>query len=379
MKIAIFTDTYYPQINGVTNTISKLENYFKRNHIEYKIFAPDYNVKEKLTNVETFYSIKLLLYPECRLSMVRSSRVNELLLDYKPDLIHVVTEFNMGWAGMTYALRNNIPSISTYTTNFSQYLKYYKLDMFTKAAWDYMKWFHNQSDLTVCPSNDTKKLLIEKGISNVGIWGRGIDSIKFSPEKRSDSLRKELGVEDKVMLLYVGRVSLEKDLDILFEAYGQIRNEYGDKVSLVVTGDGPMLDKYKSDNKDVIFTGYLKGEALSQLYASSDIFAFPSSSETLGNVVLEAMASEIPVVGVNSGGVKDNIVDGYNGLLSKPQDVKSFKQGIKILIDNEDYRIQIGKNARKFALNKDWDKIFEKLIHQYEEVIYRGKNESEVA
>ncbi len=374
MKIAIFTDTYLPQVNGVTNTLNRMEKYFNKNQIEYKILAPDYNMKEKPVNVETFYSIRFILYPECRLSMVRSSRVNEVLDEFKPDLVHMTTEFNMGWAGMTYALKREIPSISTYTTNFSHYLKYYKLEMLSKASWDYFRWFHNQNQLTLCPSENTKKLLIGKGVEHVGVWGRGIDSFRFSPSKRSASLRKKFNIADEhIMLLYVGRISLEKDLDILLEVYRRIRREQGDQVRLVITGDGPMLNKYRSENKDVVFTGYLQGEKLSQLYASADIFTFPSSSETLGNVVLEAMASEVPVAGVNSGGVTENIMDHHNGILCKPRNVKAYYQSLKKLIEDRAFRKELGKNARQYALKKDWENVFKKLVDDYLDVIKKRK------
>lgn len=376
MKIALFTDTYHPQINGVTNTISRMETYLKKHDIEYKIFAPDYNLKEKKEHVETFYSIKFFLYPECRLSMVRKSRIKKILSEFRPDIVHMATEFNMGWAGLNYAQDNQLPRISTFTTNYTKYLKYYNLDMLTKAGWDYFRWFHNQNDLTLCPSQDTQKLLKEKGIKNVDIWGRGIDTSQFSPQKRNLDLRRKLNMDGKIMLLYVGRVSIEKDLDVLFNAYSIIKTKYKNKIALVIAGDGPMLEKYKTEHKDVIFTGYVQGEKLSQLYASADIFTFPSSTETLGNVVLEAMASEVPVVGVKSGGVKENIIEGYNGIMCKPRDTKSFYESITRLIENIDYRIQIGENARKYTYSKQWDKIFDKLVYHYQEVIHNRKREA---
>lgn len=375
MRVAIFTDTYLPQVNGVTNTINNMENYFRKNNIEYKILAPEYDSKAKSQNVETFYSFKFLMYPECRLSMVTNGRVNRILAAFKPDLIHAVTEFNMGWAGVSYAARNKIPCISTYTTNFSQYLNYFKLDVLSNTAWEYLKWFHNQNDLTMCPSQDTKIVLQNRGIEKVDIWGRGIDGIKFSPLKRSELLRNKLGVHEKIVLLYVGRVSLEKDLDILFGAYNKIKQEYSSEVALIVTGDGPMIEKYKSENSDVIFTGYQKGDELAVLYASADIFTFPSSTETLGNVVLEAMASGVSVVGVDSGGVRENIIDGFNGILCKPRDIKSYYNGIKMLIQNKELRNQIRKDAREYALKKDWEAIFDKLVNTYADVINKRKKQ----
>jgi glycosyltransferase involved in cell wall biosynthesis len=373
MKIALFTDTYLPQINGVTNTIDRLEKYFTKKNIDYKILAPEYEEMWRNEKVESFYSFKFLLYPECRLSIFTNGRVNSILSNFKPDLVHLATEFNMGWAGVNYALRNDLPCISTYTTNYSEYLKYYKFDLLSNVAWDYFKWFHNQNDLTLCPSTETKGLLLQKGINNVDVWGRGIDSSHFSPSKRNSSIRTKYKIKDEeILLLYVGRISVEKDLDILFDAYREIQNAHNN-IKLIVAGEGPLMGKFKTENPGVIFTGYMKGEALAELYASSDIMTFPSSTETLGNVVLEAMASGIPVVGVNSGGVKENIIDGWNGIMCKPRNTASYYEGIKRFIENREYRLLLGENARHFALSKDWDQVFEKLVRDYSEMISSKK------
>lgn len=374
MKVAVFTDTYLPQVNGVTNTIYNMEKYFIKNNVQYKILAPEYAAQAASENVETFYSVKFLMYPECRLSLVTNGRVKQILSDFEPDMVHAVTEFNMGWAGVSYAAKNRIPCISTYTTNFGSYLNYFKLDILSGITWEYFKWFHNQNALTLCPSQDAKQLLLEKGIKRVDIWGRGIDSNLYSPSKRSDELRRKFAAKDKIMLLYVGRISAEKDMDILFEAYRQIKRDYGSKTILVIAGGGPMLEKFQSENKDAIFTGYVKGEKLAELYASADIFTFPSSTETLGNVVLEAMASGIPVVAADSGGVRENVIDGFNGLLCRPRDVQSYYSGIKMLIDNHALRLQMGKDARNYAIKKDWENVFDKLMVSYSDVI--NKRES---
>lgn len=379
MKIALFTDTYKPQVNGVTNTLARLEQYFTKNHIDYKILAPDYEGKVLISKqVETFYSLQFFLYPECRLSLASSRRVQEIMKDFKPDVIHMVTEFNMGWAGMQSAKKLNIPSISTFTTNFPAYLKYYKLEALQPILWEYFRWYHNQNALTVCPSQDTKKELIENGLHSVDVWGRGIDTQLYTPQKRSLMLRKQLGLENHIILLYVGRIAVEKDLDVLFDAYRSLQNSSSKKVALVLAGDGPMLDKYKKEyeNRNVYFLGYVKGEALASLYASSDVFVFPSSTETLGNVVLEAMASGLPIVAVDSGGVRDNIIPGVNGFLQKPRDAHSFVEALHRLIENEAVRISMGKEARKYALTKSWDCIFDYLMEVYNRVIEMQKQKA---
>jgi glycosyltransferase involved in cell wall biosynthesis len=376
MKIAYFTDTYLPQINGVTNTLSKLTKYFsERDDIEYKIFAPDFkDLESEDRNVERFYSVRFFAYPECRLSLPNLTRLKIALDEFQPDIIHSVTEINMGLVGMNFAVQNKIPLISTFTTNFPEYLKFYNLPFLYDMSWSIMRKIHNQSDMCLCPSLETKKLLESQGINNVGLWGRGIDFEKFKPVDDKSEIKRKYGLEDKIVLLYVGRVSQEKNMDILIDSYKKLKEEYHEKIALIVTGGGPRLEELTKKNPDVLFTGYLKGKDLTDIYSSADIFSFPSSTETLGNVVLEAMASGLPVVGPAAGGLKDNIIDGYNGILSVPNEVESFYQGIRLLIENDSIRIEMSKNTRAFAKTKSWNRVFEGLIESYKTVLNRNCN-----
>jgi glycosyltransferase involved in cell wall biosynthesis len=246
MRVALFTDTFLPQINGVTNTLTKLIEYYKANNIEYLVFAPDsYSDLNQNFNVEKFISIKFLLYPECRLSFPNIFRLRNSLFQFNPDIIHIMTEFNMGIVGLIYGKKFKIPTVSNYTTNFAQYLKYYNLDIFNNTSWNYMRWFHNQNEMTLCPSMETKELLRSNGIQNTGIFSRGVDFENFNEKLRSVKLRKQLGIDDKIVLLYVGRVALEKDIHVLKESYIRILNQYKDRVSLIITGNGPELERYK--------------------------------------------------------------------------------------------------------------------------------------
>lgn len=376
MKVALFTDTFLPQINGVTNTLTKLIEYYKARNIEYLIFTPDsYDKLNENINIEKFISIKFILYPECRLSFPNVFRLKNSLLNFNPDIIHIMTEFNMGVAGLINGKKLGIPTVSNYTTNFAQYLKYYNLEILENASWNYMRWFHNQNNVTLCPSMETAKLLKNHDIENVGIFSRGIDSEKYNKSHRSRTLRKQLGIDDKIALLYVGRVAMEKDIDVLLKGYTKALEKYGDKISLIITGDGPELDRYKkSFPKGTIFTGYKKGHELVEIYASSDIFVFPSPTETFGNVVLEAMASGLPVIAANAGGVKDTVKNRINGLLFNTGDENQMFGLISEMIENKDLRNNLIKNADKTVSERTWESIFDGLINTYQEVIYNNNN-----
>jgi len=233
-----------------------------------------------------------------------------------------------------------------------------------------MRWFHNQNDITLCPSTETRISLKMHGIQNTGIFSRGVDPKNFNERLRSIELRKRLGINDKIVLLYVGRVAMEKDIDVLLKGYTNIPNSYKNKISLIITENGPELTRYKkSFSNGVIFTGYKKGKELAEIYASSDVFVFPSPTETFGNVVLEAMASGLPVIAANAGGVKDTVKNRINGLLFKPGDVTELSNLIIELIENEDLNNRLKYSARKTVIERSWGNIFDRLVNVYKEVI----------
>ncbi len=373
MKIALFSDTYSPQINGVTNTLEKLTKYYEDNNIECKIFAPKYDYDNINDNTERFYSIKFFLYPECRVALPNIFRVSQALSDFKPDIIHLMTEFNMGVTGLIYGKKNNIPTISNYTTNFSQYADYYNLEILKQPIWNYMRWFHNQNNITLCPSNEIQKLINKNGIKNTNIFSRGVDIQKYNSEYRNNELRKKLGIENKTTFLYVGRVSIEKDLDILCKSYNLIKYKYREQVALIITGDGPYLEKCKEIfPTDTIFTGFKKGKELAEIYASSDIFVCPSSTETFGNVILEAMASGIAVIGADQGGIKEIIEHKHNGLKFKSKDADSLFICMNEVLENLNLRNHVISNGIKFSQNRSWDKIIDGLIKIYYKILSEG-------
>lgn len=367
MKVALFTDTCSPQINGVTNTLNKLTEYFEDKNIAYKVFAPKYEGNETF-HAERFYSFKFWLYPECRIALPNLFRVSRLLNDFKPDIIHLMTEFNMGLTGLTYGKQHNVPTISSYTTNFSQYTDYYKMDFMKQIIWDYMRWFHNQNRFTLCASNEAKKLLTQQGIGNTALFSRGIDAHTFNASYRNTDLRKKLGIEEKPAFLYVGRISPEKDLAVLAESYTNIKREYGDKVALIVTGDGPYLETCQEIfPQDTIFTGFKKGRDLAEIYASCDIFVCPSSTETFGNVVQEAMISGLAVIGADEGGVKDIIAHRQTGLKFKAKNAESLYRCMKELAESKNLIAHLKENGVEFGKKRSWDKIIDDLMDIYEE------------
>jgi len=377
MRIAYFTDTYLPQVNGVSNTLKRLGDYLNDQNIKHMFFAPRYIdglVNSENSPVARFNSISLPFYPECRLAIPLYANICRIADKFKPDIIHLTDPLGIGLAGLRYGKDRGIPIVSSFHTNFDVYLKYYNLEYLEGVVWGLFKWFHGFSELNFCPSHDTWEVLKSKGIENLRIWSRGIDTSTFSPNYKDRNIRYRLKAEDKIIFLYVGRLAAEKDLDIIMESIGIVNSSHADKVQFVFVGDGPYAKQMKERSYDnVVFTGYLKGQELSAIYASSDVFVFPSGTETFGNVVLEAMASGLPVIAVNSGGVKDNVINGHNGLMCPPRNVSGLADAIIKMAEDKQFIESLGTNAREHAATKSWSHIFDQLVSDYSSVLEKSQ------
>ncbi|MBU8915827.1 glycosyltransferase family 1 protein [Bacillus sp. FJAT-29953] len=371
MKIAIFTDTFYPDINGVAQTLKRLTNYLAEQKITFKVFAPTSTVEEDQScPIHRFKSLPFFLYPECRLAVPNLFEIKSTIQDFSPDLIHVATPFSIGLCGVYLAKKLNIPLVGSYHTNFDRYLQYYGMPYLSKITWKYMHWFHRPCEKLFVPSIDTYQQLKQQGFTNLEIFPRGVDCKLFHPHYDTAEVKSLYKSEGKFLLTYVGRLAPEKDLETLLAVAKSIPAELNEKIQWLIIGDGPLREKLEAQApNNVIFTGYLNGENLAQAYSASDLFVFPSSTETFGNVVLEALASGIPVIGANSGGVKNIIKSGEIGILCPPGNVEEFTKAIIHLIDNIPLRKQMGIACRNYALTQSWNRIFEDLIWQYTKVI----------
>jgi len=370
-RVVIFSDTFYPQINGVSNTLYQYIKFLDFHHIPYILVSPkyknNYHKVEKHMLIHRVPGIKLFFYKDnvIALPIFQKYKIYKMLDDFQPTIIHNMTEFSLGRFGKTYAQKRHIPFVTNFSTNFVEYLPYYNLGFLKPIAWHFFRKFHNQSQLTLCPSHTTKTLLEAHGFKHIALFGRGIEQELFSPTKYNHQLRINYAKENKQILLYVGRISKEKHIDTLIESYKQLIDQ-NIAVALVIVGDGPYLSELKQKSpSSIIFTGYKKHEDLQEIYASSDLFVFPSPSETLGNVVLEAMSSGLPVIGVNAGGVKENIIHGYNGYLCEVDNVKDMTLSIASILKNNKLKQTLKENALTFTKKKSWSFVFNKLMNNY--------------
>lgn len=373
IRVALFSDTYYPHVNGVSNTLYEYMRYLEKNHIEYKLYSPKYNDsmpdKELNFQITKIKSIRFPLYRGAMISLPKYRRLSKEVDLFRPTVIHTLTEFSIGQFAKRYGRSRKIPVITNYSTHFSDSSHGYNLGAFKKQIQKYLMNFHQNVALTTTPSEMAKAYLLDQGVKKVKVFGRGISTTQFNPMYRSETLRTSWTASHKIVLLYVGRVSKEKDLDILFDAYDLLPKSILEQVRLVITGDGPLLEYYQNKYENVIFTGQKTSYALSQIYASADIFVFPSTTETLGNVVLEAMASGLPVIAADIGGVKQNIIPKWNGLLTEPRNSIDFQKAMIRLIQDPNYVSSLKENALNYVKTKDWKRVFNQLMNTYEDTI----------
>ncbi len=386
MRVAIFTDTFLPDVNGVAKTLGKWADYLEKNQIPCKVFAPNYNMMnmfeaEQDVLVKRFLSIPFILYPECRLTIANPLSMNRAIDDFAPTLIHVATPFTMGLYGQRYAYSRNIPLVASYHTHFDQYLSYYNIRWLENAYWKYMQWFHQDCEKVFVPSESTRQYLLERGFSDLEIWSRGIDLAKFYPLVDRQAVLQECRIdEDEFVILYVGRIAPEKDMDVLIETFETLPKRIRNNAHLVIAGDGPMYrglvaTNEKTLNSRITYLGFTEGAALQRWYAAADIFLFPSPTETFGNVILEAMASGTPVIGAAQGGVQDIIEEGVTGLLCPAGDVQAFRAAVVKLYDDSALRARIAQEALAYSRLKSWDSIFAQLLLHYQQISAQDMSE----
>ncbi len=288
---------------------------------------------------------------------------------FKPDLVHIATEGPLGLNALRACRTMNLPLVSSFHTNFPSYASHYGASMLEPALWRYLRWFHNSGQATLCPTRSISELLQTQAFRNVQVWGRGVDSTRFCPDKRSDETRDRFGIgHSEIVILYAGRLAAEKNLGMLVNAVQALNRRIPARLLLV--GDGPLRAKLESsDGGTTIFTGYRHGEELSQLYAAADVFAFPSITDTFGNVILEAMASGVPAVGFDVPGPRDIIRHGETGLIAPAISAEAMTSALHTALNDRTELRRLSINARQYALSQTWDCANSVVRKVYAEVL----------
>ncbi len=373
MKIAFFTETFLPKVDGIVTRLTKTIECLVKNGDEVIVFCPEgCPSNHKGAKIIGVAAMPLPLYPELKLGLPGPA-VSDALEEFQPDLVHVVNPAVLGLGGIWLAKTNNIPLIASYHTHLPKYLEHYGMGMLEPLLWELLKAAHNQALLNLCTSTAMVKELESKGIRRTALWQRGVDTDSFRPEFRTNQMRKKLLGEypdTDSLLIYVGRLSAEKQIERIKPVLENIPD-----ASLALVGDGPYRNQLEKifENTKTNFIGYLAGEELASAYASGDIFLFPSSTETLGLVLLEAMAAGCPVIGANKGGIPDIINDGINGCLYEPDQKDkgelSLIEATRRIIYNPDKKETMRLSAREEAEKWGWDKATLQLKNFYEKTL----------
>jgi glycosyltransferase involved in cell wall biosynthesis len=368
MRIALFTESFLPKQDGVATTLCYLlEHLAVRGH-DSLMFAPEgAPARYAQTPIVGLSGFAFPLYPELKL-VPPLVDVQRQLADFEPDVVHLVNPASLGLVGLRHARAFGLPVVASYHTDIPGYAERYGLGMFRDPLWAYFRWLHNQADLNLCPSGYTRAELESHGFQRVKVWSHGVDTERYSPCHYSEPWRLRLsnGCAELPLLLYVGRLATEKRVDWLRDLLEQLP-----EVRLAIVGDGPLRSALEElfANTPTVFTGYLQGADLAHAYASADLFVFPSANETFGNVVLEAMASGLPVIAPRSGGPVDQVVDGENGFLFESDDMAELVSLTRWLISDPSYIRQLGATARAYAELQSWEGLLDALLDDYASLI----------
>ena len=367
MRIAMVTETFLPKIDGIVTMICETVACLRAAGDEVLLFAPSGGPEDLHgARIIGLPSAPFPFYPELRIAPPRSSMRREIEA-FRPDVIHLFEPSLLGIGGIYYAQVLHIPLVISYHTNLPAYLRYYKLGFLQSATWKLMRIRHGRADLNLCTSTPMMEELAEHNIDRLALWERAVDADRFHPSRRSAEMRSTLtqGEPEKPLLLFVGRLCAEKNIGHLravLQAMPGLR--------LAIVGDGPMRQELEKQFRGTptYFAGYLRGEALASAFASSDLFVMPSETETLGLVLLEAMAAGCPVVACRAGGIPDAIEDGITGFLYQPGEPGLVETVRRVLADAPG-RASVQARARAEVERHGWQAATDLLRRQYQQAI----------
>jgi glycosyltransferase involved in cell wall biosynthesis len=360
-RVSIVTETFPPEINGVANTLNQLSTALARFGNRVQIVRPR-QAEEKASNYNGFEVITapglpIPGYKELRFGIPIRKRLLKLWKEQRPDVIYIATEGPLGSSALQAAISLEIPVASGFHTRFDNYTRHYGIGWLEPLALAYLRRFHNRCQLTLVPTRALQDKLQRQGFKNVSLIARGVDTELFSPERRDDTLRQEWGLRDNdLALIYVGRLAAEKNLKLAVETWLAIRQDRPG-TRLILVGDGPMRGALQKDHPEIIFCGMHRGESLARHYASGDLFLFPSLSETFGNVVIEAMASGLPVLGYRDAAIKEYVHHRENGIVIEAGDRNQFIRSAREYVQEPELLARLGRQARRDSLDMDWSKI----------------------
>lgn len=369
VRVAFLVDVLREHFDGVSNTMHQIISRIPRNRIEPIFITPQIPNEDIGFPVYQCPYYEFPFYKDYRFALPRRMKGLEMILDdFDPDIIHWSSPTKLGSYAVKYALKNQLPVTTIYHTHFPTYANYYlgfipRVEQMTEKMAKRVYWLYRESDHVFAPTNGMCEYLIGKGVKEekVSVWGRGVNVLKFSPGKKDVSYF----ADKRKKMLFVSRLVREKETDTLIRLYRLLDQERKD-IQLVITGDGPDRKRMEKNMPGALFTGKLMNEELAKIYASSDVFIFPSVTETFGNVILEAMASGLPVVAAAAGGPKDIVENGKTGFLVEPKNERAFFSALTLLTDDSNLYQRMRSHALDYAVRQNWEHLCEELFTKYE-------------
>ncbi len=370
LRVALFTGNYNHIRDGVSLTLNRLVKYLESQNIPVLVFGP--SIKEPLIDhcgeLVVTPSIPMLVSgrDEYRLTTTFPKAARKRLEEFNPTVIHIATPDALGYKALKWAKKNDVTVVSSYHTHFTSYFKYYKLTPIEGLAWKYLRWFYGKCAHTYVPSQSMIDELGTYGIKKgLHVWARGVDINLYNPNKRDLEFRRKVGFkDDEIVVTFVSRLVWEKELRTFIESVKNVQAT-NPKVRAMVVGDGPALEEAQELLPEAHFTGFVKGEDLARAYASSDVFNFPSHTETFGNVTLEAMASGLPCLVADAIGSKSLVINGENGMWAEQENVADFTKKLTQITSDIELMEAMGAKSRELSKLYEWDKINSGLVENY--------------
>ncbi|HSL00368.1 MAG TPA: glycosyltransferase family 1 protein [Rubrobacteraceae bacterium] len=374
MRIAFVTETFLPATDGV---VSRLRHTLEELAVlgdEAFVVAPKYpeGGPDRCAGAPIYRvpGVPFPPYPQIRLSLAHPG-VGRALRRFRPDVIHTVNPFVLGPGGIYYAWRLDVPLVASYHTHVATYARYYGLRFLAGAGRWYTRQLHNRAVINLCTSRATMERLLDEGIERVHLWPQGVDARRFSPDKASQVWRERLcgGHPEEKLLLYVGRLGREKGIERLRAVTREVPG-----TRLAIVGDGPARRDLERAfaGTSTVFAGLLWGEDLAAAYASADVFLFPSTTETLGMAMIEALASGLPVIAARSGATDEVVTDGESGILYEKDSTSALVGAVRRLLSDEGLRQALSRGARSAAERRDWAHSTRTLRGYYLRALEKG-------
>lgn len=365
MRIAIVAESFLPNVNGVSNSVLRVLEHFRRTGHEAIVIAPDTPRGQAPAATEyagvPVHRVPAIMFPKVSTLPlgVPQPRMVRIFREFAPDVVHLASPFVLGYGGLRAAQHLDVPVVAVYQTDVAGFADSYGAGFAARAAWRWTKHLHGRADRTLAPSSSAMEDLAMHGIPRVFRWSRGVDIERFAPSARDDELRRAWSPKGKPIIGFVGRLAPEKHVERLAVLAGR------DDLQLVIVGGGVEREALKKLMPTAVFTGELTGSALSRAYASLDVFIHPGEHETFCQAVQEALASGVPSIAPDAGGPRDLVIPGRNGMLLP---VADFEARLGMAVDHlvqPATRSRFSAAARRGVLARTWPAICDELLEHY--------------